>query len=68
MYIAELGNTPVSRRHFQCGENAPTAVGGYILSANRPKYELSGLGLSRGRVLHAAKIRARGRRAKPARY
>jgi hypothetical protein len=38
-----LGNTPGSRRHFQCGENAPTAVGGYILLANRAKYELSGL-------------------------
>jgi hypothetical protein len=38
-----LGNTPVSRRHFQCGENAPTAVGGYIPLANPAKYELSRL-------------------------
>jgi hypothetical protein len=31
MYIAELGNTPGSRRHFRCVKNAPTAVGGYNL-------------------------------------
>src|ERR1039458_8406679 len=39
--------TPVaadgSRRHFQCGKNAPTAVGGYSLLANHAKHELSGL-------------------------
>jgi threonine dehydrogenase-like Zn-dependent dehydrogenase len=33
MYIAELGNTPGSRRQLSCGENAPTAVGGYSLES-----------------------------------
>jgi len=38
-----LGSTPGSRRHFRCGEIAPTAVGGYILLANRATCEPSGL-------------------------
>jgi hypothetical protein len=31
IYIAELGNTPGSRRHRWGEKNAPTAVGGYDL-------------------------------------
>ena len=32
-----------SQRHFWCRKNAPTAVGGYILPANRAQHELSRL-------------------------
>ena len=39
----DLGNTPVSRHHLGGGENAPTAVGGYNLWANRAEHELSRL-------------------------
>jgi hypothetical protein len=41
--LARTFHTPVaadgSRRYSQCGKNAPTAVGGYILLASRAKHE-----------------------------
>jgi hypothetical protein len=36
-----------SRRILPAPKLAPTAVGGYILSVNRAKYELSGLAIGR---------------------
>ena len=40
----------VSRRNIQCGKNAPTDVGGYMLSAIHTEREISGLKPANGAI------------------